>query len=221
MVWLRDMSIFSDLNDVEIADVAAIVRIQKVSRLRHIFYEGDERKYVYMVRKGTVKITKVDEEGREQIVSFLQPGDMFPHIGFFDDSPYPGTAVAIEDLVIACIPILEFEKLMARQPKIAVKVMRVLGRKILELQQKLQDVTQQNAAERISRTLAHLAEQYGENEGSGRMLSLRVTNRELANMVGTTRETVNRVLNELKRQGVIDLRPEGIWVSLTLLQSEE
>ncbi len=220
MEWLKDIPLFSDLSGTEIADVSAIVRLQRVPRLRHIFYEGDERTSVFLIRKGTVKVTKVDEEGREQIVSFLQPGDMFPHVGFFDDGPYPGTAEVMEDAVLGVVPIQEFEKLLARQPKIAMKVMRVLSRKILDLQQKLQDVTLQNTTERITHTLAHLTQQFGEDEGDGKVLSLKMTNRELANMVGTTRETVNRVLNDLKRQGLVDLRQEGIWVSAQLMQDE-
>lgn len=219
MEWLREIGIFNDLNDAELLDLNRIVQTQNALRGRHVFYEGDERTAVYFVRTGTVKVTKVDEEGREQIVSFLQPGDMFPHVGFFDDAPYPGTAQTLEDSVLASVAIRDFERLLARQPKIAFKVMRVLGRKILELQQKLQDVTLQNASERVVHTLVHLALRYGEEKENGRALVFRVTNRELANMIGTTRETVNRVLNDLRRQGKIDFDAEGIWISADLLTS--
>lgn len=219
MDWLREIGIFNELNDVELSDLGLLVQTQRVPRGRHVFYEGDERTAVFFVRSGGVKVTKVDEEGREQIVSFLQAGDMFPHVGFFDDSPYPGTAQALDDSVLASVAIRDFERLLARQPKIAFKVMRVLGRKILELQQKLQDVTLQNASERVVHTLVHLALSYGEAKGDGRTLSFRVTNRELASMIGTTRETVNRVLNDLRRQGKIDFDAEGIWLSAELLTS--
>ena len=219
MEWLREIGIFSDLNDTELGDLSRIMQTQNAPRGRHVFYEGDERTAVYFVRTGAVKVTKVDEEGREQIVSFLQPGDMFPHVGFFDDSPYPGTAQALEDSLLASVAIRDFERLLARQPKIAFKVMRILGRKILELQQKLQDVTLQNASERVVHTLVHLALRYGDLKEDGRALAFRVTNRELASMIGTTRETVNRVLNDLRRQGKIDFDAEGIWISDELLTS--
>ncbi|UOF90586.1 Crp/Fnr family transcriptional regulator [Fodinisporobacter ferrooxydans] len=221
MDWLRQMSIFSDLSDQELDKIANIVHARKFPRDTFVFHEGDEREAVYFVRSGIVKVSKLDEDGREQIVSFLQSGDMFPHVGFFDDAPYPGTAQTIEASELAAIPIREFEHLLLQQPKIFLKVTRVLGRKILELQQKLQDVTIQNAYDRIVHALLHLCKQNGLKVENGFVLSFRLTNRELANMIGTSRETVNRVLNDLRKQGSVDFVTEGIWVSDQLIKNQD
>jgi CRP/FNR family transcriptional regulator, cyclic AMP receptor protein len=217
MDWIREIPIFSDLTAEESEKVANLVQIRKFERESFIFYEGDERKAVYFVRSGLVKVTKLDEDGREQIVSILQTGDMFPHVGFFDTAPYPGTAQALEHCVLAAFPVSDFENLLMHSPKIALKVMRVMGQKILELQKKLQDVTIQHAFDRTVHALLHLCQKHGEDAGDGTILSFRLTNRELANMIGTSRETVNRVLNDLKRQGYVEFMKESIWISKQLV----
>ncbi len=219
MDWLKNIPIFRPLTDSQLAEVEKLVHMQQLERGQFVFFEGEDKAAVYFVRTGTVKVSKVDEEGREQIVSFLKAGDMFPHVGFFDDSPYPGTAQTVTDAQLAFIPVHKFEQLLIKEPQIAMSVLRVLSKKILELQQKLQDVTLQNASDRILQTLVHLSEWYGEQKEDGRFLSLRVTNRELANMIGTTRETVNRILNDMKKQGTIKMETNGIWISNQLLRT--
>jgi CRP/FNR family cyclic AMP-dependent transcriptional regulator len=216
MDWLREIPLFADLTDQELFQIMKIVKCRTYKKRMFIFHQGDEQRTVYFVRSGTVKVSKVDEDGREQILSFLQEGDMFPHVGFFDDSSYPGTAEALEDCRLGEISVRDFEQLLLRQPKISITVMRVLGRKILELQQKIQDVTLQNTAERITHALVHLCVKNGTAAENGSVLPFRITNLELANMVGTSRETVNRVLNQLKKQGLVDFRSERIWVSRQL-----
>lgn len=213
MDWLREIPIFSDLDDAELESLKLLVHKRKFGQGEYIFHEGEKRQSVYFVRSGTVKVYKNDKAGREQIVSFLQAGEMFPHVGFFDITPYPGTAQAIEDSELAYIEVLAFENFLYRHPKIGMKVMRVLGRKILDLQQKLHDVTSKTVSERIVNSILHLADRHGTAAQGGKVLSLRFTNEELANMVGTSRETVNRVLNDLRRQGYIEFRNEGIWIS--------
>lgn len=217
MHWLRDIPIFSNLSGAELAEVAKLVHERKAAKGQHLFYEGQSLDAVYFLLSGFLKVFKIDEDGREQIISYLQPGDMFPHVGFFSEGPYPGTAQVLEDSQLGSIAVKDFEKLLARQPQIAITVMRVLGKKILELQQKLQDVTQQNAADRIVRALVHLSVLHGESLDGGMQMSVRVTNRELAGMVGTSRETVNRVLNDLRRHKQIDLIQDRLWVSNELL----
>lgn len=219
MDWLKNISIFQALTEEQWIEVVKLVHMQQVERGQYVFFEGEDKTAVYFIRSGTVKVFKVDEEGREQIVSFLRAGDMFPHVGFFDDFPYPGTAQAISDGQLALIPVRKFEQLLFNEPQIAMSVLRVLSQKILELQQKLQDVTLQNAGDRITQTLIHLGEWYGEEKEDGKFLSLRMTNRDLANMIGTTRETVNRILNEMKKHELIKMEPNGIWISNQLLRT--
>ena len=209
---LRQFPLFGDLNDHELARVNEIAIHRQFRKKTIIFTEGSEKEAVFFIQDGLVKAFKTDEEGHEQIVSLLQTGDMFPHTGFFDQTPYPATTEAIVDTHVVAVPVLAFEQLIMAMPSIAIKLINVMGAKIRELQQKLQQLTAHDANDRFFTLLMQLAEKHGETRGSRIYIELPVTHQELANLIGTSRETVNRLLNLLKKQRVIETRRSEIVI---------
>lgn len=202
---LRNLPLFSDLTDEELERIAAIAIPRSYPKKALIFAEGCPREAVYFIVEGLVKTFKVDTNGHEQIVSLLGKGDMFPHTGFFDQSPYPANAEAVKRSQIFAIPIHSFEQLLLSTPTIAVKVLRVMGAKIRELQEKLQELTYKDVRQRIISILLRLAEAHGTTQGEAVVLRLPVTHQDLASMAGTTRESVNRMLNELRRRQILKM----------------
>ncbi|HEY8528640.1 MAG TPA: Crp/Fnr family transcriptional regulator [Paenibacillaceae bacterium] len=200
---LARIPLFRDLSGPEMEQVAQLAIFRYYARKSVIFAQGDEKEAVHLIRDGLVKTIKTDEFGHEQIVSFLKPGDMFPHTGFFTSQPYPATAVAITDVRLAAIPIRQFEQLLLQMPSIAVKVMRVMGEKIAELQERLQTLTGQDVRHRVVSFLLELAERHGEARDGRIAINLPMTNQEFANAVGSTRETVNRMLNQLEKDQIL------------------
>jgi len=154
--------------------------------------EGSEKEVVYFIRSGLVKTYKTDENGHEQIVSFLKAGDMFPHTGFFNQNPYPATAESIIETELLAIPVGLFEQPILSTPSIAIKMMQVMGDKIRELQEKIQVLTGQDVKQRLLSFLLQLSEHHGVVKGNKMTLNLPMTHQEIANAVGTTRETINR-----------------------------
>ncbi|MCL6517209.1 Crp/Fnr family transcriptional regulator [Alicyclobacillus sp.] len=200
---LREIELFRDLTDEELQRVQALAIERRYERGDYVFMEGDEREAVYFIRRGLIKIFKVDEEGREHIVTILGAGQMFPHVGFFQEGPYPGTAQAMERSVLFAIRTAAFDQLLVEYPDIARKVMRVMGQRILQLQAKLQELAVFDSRERVIALIRHFAEEHGEVRPDGVHLRLPVTHGEMAHMVGMTRESVNRIWNQLKRDGVL------------------
>lgn len=165
--------------------------------------EGHEREWVFFIRHGLIKVLKVDEEGREHIVNILGRGQMFPHVGFFQDGPYPGTGQAVEPTTLLSIRCLQFDALLMEFPDITRKVMRVMGERILMLQAKLQELAIFDAHDRVIALLRHIAEEHGHDKPDGVHVKLPITHGEMAHMIGMTRESVNRVWNQLRRDGVL------------------
>ncbi|WP_231571062.1 Crp/Fnr family transcriptional regulator [Gordoniibacillus kamchatkensis] len=196
---IRQVPLFRDLNAQEIARIEEIAIHRAFKKKSTIFMEGGEKEAVFFIKDGLVKAYKTDEEGHEQIVSMLQAGDMFPHTGFFNPTPYPATTEALVDTRLLAIPVRAFEQLVMAMPSIAIKVIDVMGAKIRDLQQTLQQVTGHHVNGRILAFLLQLADKHGEAKGSRIHIELPVTNQELASTIGTSRETVNRLLNQLKR----------------------
>jgi CRP/FNR family cyclic AMP-dependent transcriptional regulator len=209
---LQQVPLFRDLNQQEMARVEEIAIHRVFRKKTTIFMEGGEKEAVFFIQDGLVKAYKTDEEGHEQIVSLLQTGDMFPHTGFFNPTPYPATTEALVDTHVLTIPVHAFEQLILAMPSIAIKVIDVMGTKIRELQQKLQQFTGHDVHGRILFFLLQLADKHGEVKGSRVHIELPMTNQELANAIGTSRETVNRLLNQLKKQRILETHRSEIII---------
>ena len=97
-------------------------------------------------------------------------------------------------------------------PQMAIKVMKIMGKMMLLLQQRLQELISGDVYRRVVRSLIRLAEEYGKNQNGGTFVSLPMTNRDFANMVGTSRESVNRTLNQLKKEKLVDINRKGILI---------
>jgi len=203
--FLQQFPIFQDLSPEELKQVEEIAISRSISKKTVIFSEGSEKEAVFFIRTGIVKAYKTDENGHEQIVSFLKTGDMFPHTGFFNAHPYPATAVAITPASLLAIPVRHFERLMLSTPSIAIKIMRVLGDKIRELQDKLQVLSGQDVRNRVLSFLLMLAEQHGQQQADKIVINLPMTHQEFANSIGTTRETANRLLNQLAKDELLEV----------------
>jgi len=194
---------FQDLSEEEMKRVEAITVPRSVRKKGIVFTEGDDKEAIFFIRKGLVKTFKTDEDGHEQIVSYLKAGDLFPHTGLFDPSPYPATAEALVDTQLLAIPVRSFERLVMSTPAIALKMMRVMGDKIRELQEKLQVLSGQDVRNRALSFLLNLAEQHGERRESGIVINLPMTHQEFASSVGTSRETINRLLNQWSKDNLL------------------
>lgn len=209
---LRELPLFSELNDEELKHLESITSKRTFPKRQYVFMEGEPREAVYFIEEGTVKIFKVDEEGNEQVINILQKGEMFPHIGFFDTTPYPATAEVMERTVLFLIRIEDFDNLLMEQPAIAVKVMKIMGQKIRMLQQRVQELISQDIRHRIARTLFRLSQEVGKKVPDGIRIEMPITNRDLANMVGSSRETINRILGQMKKEHILETDRHGILI---------
>lgn len=203
--------IFSQLSREEIEAVHKLSVERHFERGDYVFMEGERRESVYFIERGLVKIFKIDEEGRENIVNVLGVGTMFPHVGFFQDTPYPGTAQTMDTTTLLAIACNDFDALLMKTPDIARKVMRVMGQRILQLQSKLQELAVFDSRDRVVALLEHFAVEHGDSQPDGVHIRLPITHGEMAQMVGITRESVNRIWNQLKRDGIISGEREH-WI---------
>lgn len=208
----KNVPFFRELSEEELDEIRNIAIRRLVRKRSVVFVEGGDKEAVYFIRRGLVKTYKTGENGHEQIISFLGAGDMFPHTGLFNNRPYPATAEAITQAVLLAIPVRDFERLLVRRPEIAVKVLRVMSAKIEELQMKLQHMTGIDVQDRVVRFLLNLAGRHGRETESGIAVRVPLTNRELASAVGTSRETVNRILNQLRKQNILEADRSGFLI---------
>ncbi|WP_054970591.1 Crp/Fnr family transcriptional regulator [Alicyclobacillus ferrooxydans] len=210
-MFLQDVELFRDLPQEDLERIASLAIERNYDKGEYVFMEGQTREAIYFVERGLIKVFKVDEEGREQIVNIMGPPQMFPHVGFFDNTPYPGTAEVLTPAVLWSIHSKRFDELMTANPQIMKRLMSVMGRRIRQLQGKLQELALFDARQRVEALLRHFCEEHGHPEQGGIRLKLPVTHTELAQMVGMSRESVNRIWNQLRREGLIERNKED-WI---------
>lgn len=119
---LQNVPLFKDLTDYEIEPIIDLAKYGMYRHGTHIFMQGDPLTNVYFIHQGKIKTYKTDFHGKEQIVNILQPGDMFPHQGFFRQDSCPAHAEVLEDAVLIYIPIQSFENFLITYPEISVNV---------------------------------------------------------------------------------------------------
>lgn len=218
---LSEVPIFQELSREELLQIVKIAQTRFYKHKMYVFMQDDPLDRVFFIHSGKVKIYKTDFSGKEQIISIFEPGAMFPHAGFFRKGKYPAHAEVIEDATLIVVPIDQFEEILISHPELCVKLFKVLGETIVDLQKRLEAQILHNTYEQIILLLIRLCKSNGEKIGDKYRLTTQFTNRELANMIGTSRETVSRTINQLKKKEIILQDDEGYYLlERELLQQE-
>ncbi|MBF2051876.1 MAG: Crp/Fnr family transcriptional regulator [Candidatus Sericytochromatia bacterium] len=210
--FLRRVPIFGALNEDSMQRIASIMLEKSYSRKSIVFHEGDHGDTLYIIKSGRVKIAKVAIDGREKTLTIMQPGDFFGEMAIFDNLPRSATAEAIDnDVRLFGLNKKDFERLVHEYPSIALRIMKDLTRRIRQINQQIEDLAFKDVHGRVSSTLFQLLET--EEQIRGQQLNcLRMTHQDLANMVGSSRETVTRALNRLQNEGIISISHQQIEI---------
>ncbi|MGF1572710.1 MAG: Crp/Fnr family transcriptional regulator [Sumerlaeia bacterium] len=167
--------------------------------------EVNEGKPIWLVKRGHVKLGFVDDQGRESTVMILSPGDLF---GAFPHATVENYGEQSHTLTSACLCSFsqaDFDKLLRKFPTVAYEVHKAAFRRIEKLQVRMADLLMKPIEERLAITLLQLNRQIGEDDGSGgRLFSLPLSHRDLANLVGSSREMVTHVLRRFRADGLIE-----------------
>lgn len=207
-------AIFSVLNHDEREQLDAIKVAQRYSRGEVIFEQGHNPKGLYCISEGKVKITKLGDEGRDQIVRMDNSAKVLGYRSLLSEEPYSATATALEQSTICFIPAHVIFEFLKNNSDLAFQMMRVMAQDIKRAEERLTDFTQKPVKERLAQTLLSLLESYGQTaEG---YLDISLTRQEWANLMGTTTETAIRTLSEFNKEGLIRLERKKV----KLLQQE-
>lgn len=215
--FLRRTPIFAALSDAELGELAALAVERRLRRNTVVFHENDPASAFYMVKSGKVKIYKVSRDGREQVLAILGDGQIFGDVPTFDGGPYPATAATMEDSQIYLIRRDDLLEVVRRHPEIAIQIIAVLGQRLRQALELVRDLSFKQVPHRLAGLLLKLAEQYGEEKDGGVLINISLSRQELADIVGTSRETVTRELKKMERSGLVGIERRQI----TILDREE
>jgi CRP/FNR family cyclic AMP-dependent transcriptional regulator len=204
---LKTVPIFAELSDADIDSLAQLASRRHFARETPVFFEHEEGDSFFMILEGRVKVTILGDDGREVILSMLGPGDFFGEMALLDDEPRSATAIAVEDCDLLSLQRSDFEGVVTSRASISSALIKVLSARLRKANHQISTLALLDVYGRVARVLLDMARDEGRRLRDGRIAFRRATHQEIANRIGTTRETVTRMMKDLERQGLI--RVEG------------
>lgn len=192
---LKRSLIFSSLNEDELVELSKLAIERSFKSGEFVFWEGDAPDWFYIVVEGRIKVIKHSSLGKEFIIAFFGPDEMFGEIAVFEGKTYPASAQAVIDTKVLKIKKEDFLSFLSGHPRVALEIISVLGGRLRDAQGRLKDLAGERVEQRLARTLLMLSAKLGPD--------LPFTRQEIADMAGTTTETAIRVTSRLKDEGII------------------
>jgi CRP-like cAMP-binding protein len=209
---LRTVPIFSDLTDQDIASLGRLSILKHYPKDTVIFFENEEGDFFFMILDGRIKVTILGDDGREVILSLLGPGDFFGEMALLDNEPRSATAIAVEDSELLSLHRTDFQSVLADNKSITVGLIKVLTSRLRKANHQISTLALLDVYGRVARVIVDMAREEGRRLKDGRIAFRRATHQEIANRIGTTRETVTRMLKDLERQGLIHVEGKEMVV---------
>ncbi len=213
---LKKTLIFADFSEDELEAVAKRVTERLLKKGTTVFHEGQPGLAFYIIKTGRVKVYKLAEDGRELILGIFGDSALFGDVPVFDGGPYPAGAAALVDTYVYAINRDDFMSLISDNPHIAIKIVKVLGKRLRQAHGFVVDMALKGAPQKLSALLLRLADEYGVDSEGATLIDIPLTRQEIAEMMGVSRETAIRELSKFKRAGTIKLEGKKIFITDSL-----
>ena len=210
--YLKRIKVFEELDDLALERVATQLGHGEYRRRQTIFTAYDPSDRVYLLRRGRVKLYMLSEDGREVTLAILQEGDLFGETALVNPAARQVFAEALDDAVVATMTRHDFLELMHDHPDVALKVTQAMGERLLRTQQQVERLAFDDVSTRLARFLWDAVDRQGERRNGTIRLPLALTHQEMANILGTTRETLTSTLNRFVDDGVVSVESRGVLV---------
>jgi CRP/FNR family transcriptional regulator, cyclic AMP receptor protein len=204
--------LFGKLTENEIDALVSYARVERYRAGREIFPKGAPGPSLMAVLRGSVKISSLSPDGKEIVFNSVNPGEIFGEIAMLDGEERTAIATASEDCELLVLNRRDFMPMLERHADICMILLKILCQRLRQTSEQVEDVLFRHLESRIAKALLHLAQSAGQKDARGVSVDLHVTQRELGNRVGGSRESVNKHLQHLHRAGVIDLGKGSIII---------
>lgn len=207
---VRQAPLFERLDDEHAGALMGMVTEVRLARGEVLFTRGDEAHHLFVVDEGKIKLGRAADDGRENLISVLGPGEMFGELSWFDPGPRTLTATAVSPSVLATLDHDDLREWMTDRPEVAVALLQALARRLRRTNTVIADLVFSDVSGRVAKTLLDLASRFGQAGERGVRVNHDLTQEELAQLVGASRETVNKALADFATRGWIRLEARAV-----------
>ena len=209
---VRKAPLFSALDDEASATLRESMLPVKVSKGNTLFKEGDAGDRLYVVVEGKLKLGTTSTDGRENLLSILGPGEMFGELSLFDPGPRTATATAVVDSKLLALANDQVIGWVTAHPTVSLQLLKRLSQRLRRANDVLSDLVFADVPGRVAKAIIELGERFGTKKDDGLHVNHELTQEELAQLVGASRETVNKALADFASRGWVKLEPRAVIV---------
>ena len=210
---LKSCELFERLSPEEIRRLESRSRSRKFARKSPIYLPADEARSVLLLASGRAKITTFTPDGRQGILAFIEPGELFGELAMFDSEERGECAEAVENSTVVMIPGDEVMQLMEEHAEFCLGVTKLIGLRRRRIERRLKYLLFRSSRDRLVHLLLELTADYGSPTAAGITIRLKLSHQDLANVIGCTRETVTIVLGELQAEGLLKVGRRKLLVT--------
>jgi len=204
--------LFAALDAEGAAALRASLVSRDVSKGDVLFQEGQIGDHMYVIVEGKVKLGQTSTDGRESLLGVLGPGEMFGELSLFDPGMRTSTATALTDTTVLLMGHDQLKPWLSGRPEVAAALLQALARRIRRTNDAMADLVFSDVPGRVAKALMDLGEKFGEVTPDGLMVTHDMTQEELAQLVGASRETVNKALADFAQRGWIRLESRQVLI---------
>ena len=209
---LSRAGIFQGVDPVAVQNLIEQMETVRFPRGTTIFDEGEPGDRLYIITSGKIKLARHAPDGRENLLTVMGPSDMFGELSIFDPGPRTSSAVCVTEFTAATMNSEMLKQWVADHPSIAQQLLRVLARRLRRTNANLADLIFTDVPGRVAKTLLQLANRFGVQEGGALRVNHDLTQEEIAQLVGASRETVNKALATFAHRGWIRLEGKSVLI---------
>ncbi len=207
---VRRAPLFAGVDDESAETLMSSMTRTHMERGDVLFHEGDRGDRLYVIAEGKIKLGRTSPDGRENLLAILGPGEMFGELSLFDPGPRTATATAIAETQLLGLGHEQLQEFLTSRPRVALTLLAALARRLRRTNESLADLVFTDVPGRVAKALLDLAKRFGRQTEDGIMVSHDLTQEELAQLVGASRETVNKALADFATRGWLKLEARAV-----------
>lgn len=207
LALLSSIPLFAGLTPEQLAKVAALAQVRTYARHQTVVTQGEPAHALFAIIRGRLKVASSAPDGRDVVLGIMAEGEVFGEVALLDGGARSATCTSIEPCELLVIDRDQFMELLESTPSIAVKLLHVLAGRLRRLSRRSEDAALLDVPSRLARSLLDLAHRFGERRAAGKsgiFIAIKLSQQELGDLVGATRESVNKHLNDWMRQGLLE-----------------
>jgi len=203
--FLKNCALFERLTPAELSQLESRAKVRKYQRHNALYLPADHADAVLLLASGRVKIGSLTADGKESILAFIEPGEIFGELAIIDPGRREEFAETVEPSTVVMFPRAAFCDCMQQHAEISLGVTKLIGLRRQRIERRLKYLLFRSSRDRLIHLLLELSEQYGESSPTAVLIQLKLSHQDLANIIGSTRETVTVLLGDLEAERHLEL----------------